>query len=111
MSRRNIGVELDLEIVTTDGTYRVKTNVQDQLRWEIAHGGAPWIRSEVSGSHTQMIETGFYGLKRTGQIERATLFERWVHTVTELWSHDEDDEDDEDGDDGGLEDAEPETFQ
>lgn len=103
MSRRSIAVELDLEIVTTDGSYRVTTNVQDQLRWEVAHNGAPWIRSETAGSHTQMLETGFYGLKRTSQIDRSTLFEKWIHTVLELWIHD-DQGDDEDEPEPGDED-------
>ena len=108
MSRRSIAAELDLEIVTSDGTtYRVKTNMQDQLRWEVAHNGVPWVRSEAAGSFTQILETGFYALRRTGQVDKSVLFERWVHTVTELYTHDEDDDED---DEDGLEDVEPDTF-
>ena len=110
MAAISIAVRMTLTVAFADESQiTVETTMQDQLRWEAAHQGEPWLGGGTP-SFTKLLETAYLAGRRTKQVDEPH-FDRWKLRVVDILRHTPEDDADADAEDEDEDtDGEPATF-
>lgn len=92
MGKESVAVKQRYEIEMDDGErYEVTAALPDQIRWELAHDGTPFMGAASPTGTLKFLEHAYYAARREGKTD-VKQFEVWRGKVVDLLVISDDDE-------------------